>query len=85
MSRCPECGLCYVPEVLENAKYHKVYHDKKVNGIRYRRAKSEKVIWEEGHLRITVANFFSPNFLLGVITQGRTLTSEIYIISFFTA
>lgn len=60
MPRCPECGLGYVPEVPEDAKYHRIYHDKKVNGIRYRRAKSEKVIWEEGGLRITVANFFSP-------------------------
>jgi len=59
MIRCAECGLGYVPEVLEDAKYHRIYHDKKVNGIRYRRAKSEALIWEEGDFRITVANFFS--------------------------
>jgi hypothetical protein len=60
MTQCPECGFCYVPEYPEDASYHRIYHDKKVNGIRYHRAKSEKVIWEEADLLITVANFFSP-------------------------
>ena len=60
MTRCPECGLGYVPEVPEDAKSHKNYHDKKVNGFPYRRVKSDEIIWEEGDFRITVINYFSP-------------------------
>ena len=60
MTICPECGLGYVPEVPDNAEYHKKYHDRKVSGFPYRRAKSDEIIWEDGDFRITVINYFSP-------------------------
>ena len=60
MPQCPECGLGYVPEVPEDRRYHKKFHDTVVNGLRAPSARSDHIIWEEGAHRITVVNFRSP-------------------------
>ncbi len=50
----------YVPEIPDNRKFHKKYHDETVNGLRTPRILSDSVIWEQDLLRITVVNFNSP-------------------------
>lgn len=50
----------YVAEFPEDAKVHRGYHDKIVNGIYAPRIKSDEVVWEKDDYRITVVNYFSP-------------------------
>ncbi len=58
--RCPDCGLLYVPDSLEDARYHRSFHAETVNGLRARSIKTDSVIFAEGNLRITVVSPFSP-------------------------
>lgn len=60
--RCPDCGMGYVPEVPEDMKSHKKYHDKVVHGIPTKPAKSDRVIWREGTYRIAVVDYTSPDY-----------------------
>jgi ribosomal protein S18 acetylase RimI-like enzyme len=57
--------MAYVPEIPEDRKRHKAYHDEVVNGLRASRVRSDHVIWEQNDERITVVNFQSP------VTQKR--------------
>ena len=50
----------YVPEVPSNARFHKKYHDRVVNGILAPRRKAEEVIWENDPFRVGVINSESP-------------------------
>lgn len=52
--------MTYVPNILEDVKEHKKYHDKIVNGIYARRIISDKIVWENGCYRITFINHHSP-------------------------
>jgi hypothetical protein len=52
--------MAYVPESYEDAKTHRKYHDKIVNGVYAPKIKSDKILWSEGDYRITVVNYFSP-------------------------
>lgn len=58
--KCPKCGMRYVPEIDEDAKVHRKYHDRVMNGVYALKAKSDKILLEKDDYRITVVNFFSP-------------------------
>ena len=58
--KCPDCGLGYVPDVFEDTRFHKKYHDEIVNGLPAKRAKNDRIIWEDSPLRITLVNYNSP-------------------------
>lgn len=58
--RCSKCGMEFVPDCPEDAKAHRKYHDKIVNGFYARKIKSDKIVWEKGDYRITVVHYFSP-------------------------
>ena len=57
---CPECGFGYVPDYPDNVRLHDEYHDKIVNGLHAPKIESDKIVWQEGDLQISVVNFFSP-------------------------
>ena len=57
---CPKCGMGYVPEIPEDGKAHRRYHDRIVNGVYAKRAKSDVIVWEKDDYRIAVVNYFSP-------------------------
>lgn len=50
----------YVPDLPEDEKTHKAYHDKIVNGLYAPLTKSDKVVWDKDDYRITVVNYRSP-------------------------
>ena len=57
---CPKCGMGYDPDFPDDAKAHRKYHDRIVNGVYARKIKSDEILCEKGDYRITVVNSFSP-------------------------
>lgn len=57
---CPDCGLSYMPTISRDAKNHRSYHDKKMNGPAYKRLASDQAIWEEIGARLVVVTPKSP-------------------------
>lgn len=58
--KCPVCGMGYVPDIPDNVREHRKYHDRVVKGLPARSAKSDRIVWTQGDLRITVVNQLSP-------------------------
>lgn len=54
--KCPICGMGYMPGIPDNDREHWKYHDRVVNGISYRRAKSDLIVWEQENLRVALVN-----------------------------
>jgi hypothetical protein len=52
--------MSYVPEVPEDRKAHKNYHDMIINGLCAPLAKSDHIIWKENNRHISVVNHLSP-------------------------
>ena len=53
----------YIPEISEDFREHKKYHDRVNNGFYSHPSKRDKLIWSRDDLRITVVNQLSPEFL----------------------
>lgn len=58
--KCPVCEMSYVPDIPDNVLEHRKYHDRVVNGLPVRSAKSDHIVWTQGELQITVVNQLSP-------------------------
>jgi GNAT superfamily N-acetyltransferase len=57
---CPKCGMGYDPDFSDDAKAHRKYHNRIVNGVYARKIKSDEILYEKGDYRITIVNYFSP-------------------------
>ena len=58
--QCKVCGMGYVPEIPDDSREHRKYHDAVVNGLRVCPLKNDVTIWSQGDVRITVAKQLSP-------------------------
>jgi hypothetical protein len=61
MPQCPDCGLGYVPSFPSDARYHRRYHDKRVNGPQYKPLATDHTVWHPGGDRVTVVTPLSPH------------------------
>lgn len=52
--RCAVCGLSYMPDHPSDVRLHRRRHDLALNGVPARPLKSEQVIAEDEHVRITL-------------------------------
>lgn len=52
--KCDECGMEFCPSIPSNAQKHRRWHDEFVKGIRAKQSKTEKILWREGDVRITL-------------------------------
>lgn len=60
MARCELCHLRYDPNSPEDCARHRSVHDVLLNGLRYRRTPSDRVIAEPEGWRVTVVDRDSP-------------------------
>ncbi len=58
--KCPDCEMLYVPELAEERRTHREFHNELYLGLRARPLKNEMVVWSDGACRIIVVNFNSP-------------------------
>ncbi|KAF3931868.1 hypothetical protein ABW19_dt0207126 [Dactylella cylindrospora] len=43
---CKECGMSYVPSAAEDAKLHKRYHGRVVEGLEFGNPRAESIVWQ---------------------------------------
>jgi hypothetical protein len=58
--QCPDCGLGYSPSYANDVRYHRRYHDARINGARYKPLATDHTVWCVGGDRVTVVTPFSP-------------------------
>ncbi len=58
--RCPDCGIAYVKESVEDRRIHRTYHDEALNGIPGAPLRSERTIWRQRDERIFLVTPASP-------------------------
>lgn len=61
VTTCSECEMCYVKELPDNEREHRVYHDQVVNGVIAHPSGMDEVIWKNDDGRITLVTACSPS------------------------